>query len=41
MKIRSVIATWLHVPIPPDRQHTSDYGRAAAFESGGYGRRTP
>lgn len=33
MKIRSVTATWLHVPIPSDKQHTSDYGRAAAFDT--------
>ena len=33
MKIRSVRATWLHVPIPPERQHTTDFGRIAAFDS--------
>ena len=33
MKIRSVSATWLHVPIAPDKQHTSDYGRATAFDT--------
>jgi L-alanine-DL-glutamate epimerase-like enolase superfamily enzyme len=33
MKIRSVQATWLHVPIPPDRQHTTDFGRIASFDS--------
>jgi len=33
MKIRSVRATWLHVPIPPDRQHTTDFGRIASFDT--------
>ncbi|HYZ25430.1 MAG TPA: mandelate racemase/muconate lactonizing enzyme family protein [Geminicoccaceae bacterium] len=33
MKIRSVRATWLHVPIPPERQHTTDFGRIAAFDT--------
>jgi L-alanine-DL-glutamate epimerase-like enolase superfamily enzyme len=33
MKIRSVSATWLQVPIDPARQHTSDYGRAVSFDS--------
>ncbi len=26
MKIRSVQAYWVHIPIPPERQHTSDFG---------------
>jgi L-alanine-DL-glutamate epimerase-like enolase superfamily enzyme len=33
MKITSVHATWVHVPIPPERQHTSDFGRVASFDS--------
>lgn len=33
MKIKSVEATWLHVPIPEARQHVSDFGRMAAFDS--------
>ena len=33
MRIRSVRATWLHVPIPPDRQHTTDFGRIESFDS--------
>ena len=32
MKIRRIRADWLHVPIPEDRQHTTDFGRIAAFE---------
>src|SRR5690348_1010286 len=27
MKIKSVQAYWVHIPIPPDKQHTSDFGR--------------
>jgi L-alanine-DL-glutamate epimerase-like enolase superfamily enzyme len=33
MKIRRVSADWLHVPIPEDKQHTTDFGRIAAFDS--------
>jgi L-alanine-DL-glutamate epimerase-like enolase superfamily enzyme len=33
MKIRSITAEWLHVPIPEARQHTTDFGRIAAFDS--------
>lgn len=33
MKIKSVSARWLHVPIPEDRQHTSDFGRVSTFDS--------
>jgi L-alanine-DL-glutamate epimerase-like enolase superfamily enzyme len=33
MKIKSVTATWLRVPIPEDRQHTSDFGRVASFDT--------
>jgi len=33
MKINSVHATWVHVPIPYERQHVSDFGRVASFDS--------
>lgn len=33
MKIRSVEARWLHVPIPAEQQHVSDFGRVASFDS--------
>ena len=33
MKIKSVIATWIHVPIPEAEQHTSDFGAVAAFDT--------
>jgi L-alanine-DL-glutamate epimerase-like enolase superfamily enzyme len=33
MKITSVQGTWVHVPIPEERRHTSDFGRAASFDS--------
>ena len=33
MKITSVRATWVHVPIPRERQHVSDFGRIASFDS--------
>lgn len=33
MKIKSVEATWLHVPIPEKQQHVSDFGRIASFDS--------
>lgn len=33
MKIRRVEATWLQVPIPEAQQHTSDFGRAATFDT--------
>lgn len=32
MKIRSVEAVWLHCPLEPARQHTSDFGRITAFD---------
>ncbi len=32
MRIRDVDATWLHCPIPYDRQHVSDFGRIASFD---------
>jgi L-alanine-DL-glutamate epimerase-like enolase superfamily enzyme len=33
MKITRVRATWVHVPIPHERQHVSDFGRIASFDS--------
>ena len=33
MRIRTVTATWLRVPIPEERQHTSDFGRVASFDT--------
>jgi L-alanine-DL-glutamate epimerase-like enolase superfamily enzyme len=33
MRITRVHATWVHVPIPPERQHVSDFGRIASFDS--------
>jgi len=33
VKITGVRATWVHVPIPYERQHVSDFGRAASFDS--------
>lgn len=33
MKIKSIQAVWLHVPIPPERQHVSDFGRITSFDS--------
>lgn len=33
MKIQSVSARWLHVPIPYEQQHVSDFGRIASFDS--------
>jgi hypothetical protein len=33
MKITDVQATWVHVPIPYEHQHTSDFGRIASFDS--------
>src|SRR5438105_11252570 len=32
MKIKSVEAYWVHIPIPPDRQHVSDFGRTLSFD---------
>ena len=32
MRIKSVQATWLHVPIPEQQQHVSDFGRIASFD---------
>lgn len=33
MKIKSVLARWLHVPIPSEQQHVSDFGRIGSFDS--------
>jgi len=33
VKIKSVTPIWLHVPIPEDRQHHSDFGRVDSFDS--------
>lgn len=33
MKIKRVAAQWLHVPIPYEKQHVSDFGRIASFDS--------
>jgi len=33
MKIKFVEARWLHVPIPYEKQHVSDFGRIASFDS--------
>jgi L-alanine-DL-glutamate epimerase-like enolase superfamily enzyme len=33
MRIASVEAVWLQVPIPPERQHVSDFGRIETFDA--------
>src|SRR6478672_11767320 len=33
MKIRSVDAYWVHIPIPLEQQHTSDFGRTTSFDA--------
>jgi L-alanine-DL-glutamate epimerase-like enolase superfamily enzyme len=33
MKIKSVTADWIHVPIPAERQHVTDFGRVSSFDS--------
>src|SRR6201987_4182318 len=33
MKIRSGEAYWVHIPIPPEKQHTSDFGRTTSFDA--------
>ncbi len=33
MKITSITARWLHVPIPYEQQHVSDFGRIGSFDS--------
>src|SRR5690242_19332419 len=32
MKIKSVAAYWVHIPIPREKQHTSDFGRTLSFD---------
>jgi len=32
MRIKSVTARWVHVPIEASQQHTSDFGRATSFD---------
>ena len=32
MRIKSVQATWLHVPIPEKQQHVSDFGKVSSFD---------
>ncbi len=33
MKITDITATWLQVPIPPERQHVSDYGPTHSIDT--------
>jgi len=33
MKIRSITADWVRVPIPPAQQHLSDFGRISSFDA--------
>ncbi|SVC95679.1 uncharacterized protein METZ01_LOCUS348533, partial [marine metagenome] len=33
MKIKTITANWLHVPIPESGQHRSDFGKATSFDS--------
>ena len=33
MEIKSVSATWLHVPIPKDKQHVSDFGPTTSLDA--------
>ncbi len=33
MRIAAVEARWLHVPIPPEGQHVSDFGRMTSFDT--------
>lgn len=32
MKIKSVEAHGMHIPIPPERQHVSDFGKGLSFD---------
>jgi hypothetical protein len=34
MKIKSVAAYWVHLPIAQERQHTSDFGRTLSERPG-------
>src|SRR5438132_12862473 len=33
MKIKSVKAYWVYIPIPSEKQHTSDFGRTTSFDA--------
>ena len=33
MRITGITASWLRVPIPEQRQHVSDFGRVASFDT--------
>jgi len=33
MKIQSVKAYWAHIPIPPEKQHLSDFGQTVSFDA--------
>ncbi len=33
MKIKQIEAKWIHVPIPEEKQHVSDFGRITAFDT--------
>ena len=33
MKIKKIEAKWIHVPIPEEQQHVSDFGKIASFDS--------
>jgi L-alanine-DL-glutamate epimerase-like enolase superfamily enzyme len=33
MKIKSVQGYWVHIPITPEKQHTSDFGRTTSFDA--------
>lgn len=33
MRISKIDATWLRAPIPPERQHVSDFGRMTSFDT--------
>ena len=33
MRIAKIEATWLRAPIPPERQHVSDFGRMTSFDT--------
>lgn len=33
MRIKNIFARWLHVPIAPENQHVSDFGRISSFDS--------
>ena len=41
MKIRRIRADWLHVPIPEDRQHSTDFGRFCRTYSSSANRGSP